>query len=284
MPLALLFAPTLSGEIAVNILMNLSPCASIQDRNEWLTFPSILSADVTKQVPNFVSTCSSKDTKKAPLNFEPAKGSGTDFLEVGTDHQEDQVLWTTQDGKFPSGFHVGKEDEIHVNLEIVNYNKEKRDFYLTYEIEYLPGLVGHNAQEQLLNLIGCNSSQTVVLSHEGPVNTTSDQFLIYKDGHILDASKYSLQEFSTVYFRTRHKILTYYPEGHLHNGGSKMFMFINDKIVCTSEAIYGGQDPSLPSAAGASITKLTPCQVPIPVKKGDWLSMAAEYDLKNHPQ
>lgn len=79
-------------------------------------------------------------------------------------------------------------------------------------------------------------------------------------------------------------MLTYSPEGHLHNGGSKMYMLINDEFVCASEAVYGGQDPASVSEKGASITSMTPCNVPIPVKKGDWLSMAAEYDLKSHPQ
>jgi hypothetical protein len=63
-----------------------------------------------------------------------------------------------------------------------------------------------------------------------------------------------------------------------------MFMFINDKPVCASEAVYGGQDPASIAKKGASITSMTPCTVPIPIKKGDWLSMGAEYDLKNHPQ
>jgi hypothetical protein len=150
---------------------------------------SILSSDVTKHVPNFISSCGTKNIKEVPLNFEPVNGGGTDFLEVGTDHQEDQVLWTSTDGKFPSGFHVGKDDEIHVNVEILNYNKEKRDFYVTYEIEYYPELVGHNAQEQLIDMLACDHVTKVALGHDGPANTTSAKFMVYKDGNIIDASK-----------------------------------------------------------------------------------------------
>lgn len=114
---------------------------------------------------------------------------GTDFLQVGTDHQEDQVLWTSADGKSLSGFHVGKDDEINVNVEIVNYNKEKRDFYLTYEVEYHEGLVGQNAQEQLIDILACEKTKLVAISPQGAVNTTSEKYMVYKSGNIIDASK-----------------------------------------------------------------------------------------------
>jgi hypothetical protein len=84
-----------------------------------------------------------------------------------------------------------------------------------------------------------------------------------------------------------------------------MDLIINDKLVCVSEAIYGDStaptemggmgghahgaaDTNAPAAPKSSvaiktITSMTTCQGPIPVKKGDTLKMNAVYDLKKHP-
>jgi hypothetical protein len=149
----------------------------------------LLSNDVSKIVPNFISSCTTDDTQIAPRNWEQPKARGTDFIEAGTDHQGDEVLWTSQDGNFNSGLHVKEDDDVLVNMEVVNYRKDKKEFYLTYEIEYLPGLVGSNAQGQLLDITACDEKKKVTISRTGPTNTTSGKHLVYKDGSIIDASK-----------------------------------------------------------------------------------------------
>jgi hypothetical protein len=55
-----------------------------------------------------------------------------------------------------------------------------------------------------------------------------------------------------------------------------MYLFINDKFICTSDAKYGGPE-------NITISEMTHCRGPIPVKKGDILTMTAEYDLTKHP-
>lgn len=83
-----------------------------------------------------------------------------------------------------------------------------------------------------------------------------------------------------------------------------MDMILNDKPLCSSEAIYGESTGSEgmgghshgdaggmarmkrdgPKAAGIkTITSMTTCKGPFPVNKGDTLKMAAVYDLKKHP-
>lgn len=57
-----------------------------------------------------------------------------------------------------------------------------------------------------------------------------------------------------------------------------MDMFINGKFVCQSLANYGGE-----LSTGKTITSMGYCDGPIPVKKGDELSMIVEYDLKKYP-
>jgi hypothetical protein len=79
-------------------------------------------------------------------------------------------------------------------------------------------------------------------------------------------------------------------------------MFINDKHVCSSDAVYGmrtdadamgghghpesggkNSAPAAPAAAIKTISSMTICTGPIPVKKGDSMKLIAEYDLSKHP-
>jgi hypothetical protein len=64
-------------------------------------------------------------------------------------------------------------------------------------------------------------------------------------------------------------------------------MQINGKEVCRSEAEYGGEDATL-AIAGQSeewktIRHMTECEGPIPVKKGDKITLEARYDMEEHP-
>jgi hypothetical protein len=58
-----------------------------------------------------------------------------------------------------------------------------------------------------------------------------------------------------------------------------MTMMVNDKKVCESEAIYakGGDNND------EVLVDMTFCNNSIPIKKGDELTLRAEYDLKSHP-
>jgi len=97
--------------------------------------------------------------------------------------------------------------------------------------------------------------------------------------------------------------------GHLHDGGVKVVMYLNDKFTCASDAVYGVKDQSDSgmdgmagmggghSHGGASgggvggqsavgiktISSMTPCTGPFPVKKGDTMKLVAVYDLAKHP-
>lgn len=86
-----------------------------------------------------------------------------------------------------------------------------------------------------------------------------------------------------------------------------MDLILNDKPLCSSEAVYGesteaggmgghshggasgaagmtGMKRDGPAAAGIkTITSMTTCKGPFPIKEGDTLKMAAVYDLKKHP-
>ena len=81
-----------------------------------------------------------------------------------------------------------------------------------------------------------------------------------------------------------------------------MSLFLNDKFTCASNAVYGDKSDSGAGMGGAAmasghghggegqastgiktISMMTPCKGPYPVKKGDTMKLVAEYDLAKHP-
>lgn len=61
---------------------------------------------------------------------------------------------------------------------------------------------------------------------------------------------------------------------------------INDKLVCTSKALYGGPGHVGKSADGKaweSISATTECPGPIKVNKGDRVFIQGNYDVGLHP-
>jgi hypothetical protein len=83
-----------------------------------------------------------------------------------------------------------------------------------------------------------------------------------------------------------------------------MHMLINGKYTCSSNAVYGfrgdeagmggmggkgGHAHAAPAAKGGvqakilTVANMTDCVGPFKVKKGEYVQLRAEYDLKKHP-
>ena len=90
------------------------------------------------------------------------------------------------------------------------------------------------------------------------------------------------------------------------DGGVAMHMLINGKYTCSSNAMYGFRgegaamggmggkgghshaDAPKAKAKGAeakilTVSNMTDCVGPFKVKKGEYVQLRAEYDLKKHP-
>jgi len=202
---------------------------------------------------------------------------GTAFVGTGEDSSDGGAVYTTEDGKRNTGYHIGAQDTFSGWAEIVNYNKEPKKIYVFYDLEWVPGIVGDDVQTATLTAT-CGGSPAIKLSKTGPTNTTSGKFYFQTDGMVLGG------------------------RGHLHDGGVKVAMYLNDKFTCTSDAVYGVKDQSdsgMDAMAGGhshggggggqtsvgikTISSMTPCNGPFPVKKGDTLKLVAVYDLATHP-
>jgi hypothetical protein len=73
--------------------------------------------------------------------------------------------------------------------------------------------------------------------------------------------------------------------GHMHDGGESLSAYVNDKLVCKSDAIYGlaGGVAIVDGKEWKTISKMGECLEPIQVKAGDKMRLEAAYDNIAHP-
>jgi hypothetical protein len=208
-----------------------------------------------------------------PCDFETVNKTGppfdpmipiSPFAVQGEDNGDAAILYTTTDGKFDSGFYIGANDKFLINSDLVNYNAEAKQVYLTIDFEYVPGKAGLDAFPNLLSVVGCKFSEPKI-STAGPAETMSRKFPILVDGSILWSSKIH----SGCLLRANTLL-----GGHLHSGGDKMVMYLNDKEICTSAPTYDDKEV---------ITSMASCDKPIKVQKGDSISIKSVYDITKHP-
>ncbi|KAF2664332.1 hypothetical protein BT63DRAFT_465202 [Microthyrium microscopicum] len=168
-----------------------------------------------------------------------------------------QMRYTSTDGKFNGGFYIGANDSLSFMGDFINYNKEALDMYTVSEIEYVPGKIEgmHTGSSQLLTMDMCGRGlrgATEAAPKDGKMFTkTGDALTILRDGWFVHS------------------------RGTLSPGGVDIVMKINDKLICRSNAIYGGPTNS-------SVTGMSACPEELAVKKGDKLSVAATFDLEKH--
>jgi len=219
--------------------------------------------------------------KANPAFVRSCAGGGLDggsgFVGNGDDNSNEPVLYASKDGTLETGYWVSPTDRFMGTYVLVNYNKEPKKIYVFYDLEWVPGLVGDDVKTATLTAT-CGGSMAVKLSNAGPTNTTSGKFYFKEDGKLLTA------------------------RGHLHDGGVKVSLILNDKFMCSSDAVYGerpsdsggmggghshgGSAPAGKSSAPAvkTISSMNMCnKQAYPVKKGDTLKLVAEYDLTKHP-
>jgi hypothetical protein len=256
----------------------------------------ILTSDSTKKEKKWVSNCGNPNA--APLNIAGLLG-GTAFIGTGEDSSDGGAVYTSADGIRNTGFHIGAQDTFTGWAQLVNYNKEAKKVYVYYDLEWVPGIVGDDVKTVTLTAT-CGGSPAIKLSQSGPTNTTSGKFYFMEDGRVLSARGHLHGMFSPFPLLSIQHI-----DWNLLDGGVKVSMFLNDKFTCTSNAIYGDKSESSTEMGGHShadgggkqgssgakksssgiktISSMTPCGGPYPVKKGDTLKLIAEYNLAKHP-
>jgi len=265
----------------------------VADPSNGIYIHHILSSDTKKRVPNWISNCNTPNS--AAMNVNGLTG-GTGFLSTGEDSAGNAAMFTNPQGNLPAGYHIKSGDTFNYWAQLVNYNKEPAKVYVTFDTEWVPGLLGQDMKNIVLTAT-CGGGR-IKMSEAGSTNTTSGKFYMMEEGRIMGA------------------------RGHIHDGGVGMHMYINDKYTCSSLAEYGyrnedaagnkdtmagmshgGKDamagmghggkgksawvndgPGGHGGAGIlTVASMGHCSGPYKVKKGDYITLKAEYDLKKHP-
>jgi hypothetical protein len=133
--------------------------------------------------PSTVRQCTDKPA--APMSeFFVAVNEGT-----GIGYTD---LYTTLDGKFKSGYYIGKNDKISMSAEMMNYRTFRQTVYVAVDSEYMPNKVPGflDTTAFVLSAVGCGP-QNIKLK-EAVSAITSQLWPIPADGYILSASKLSL--------------------------------------------------------------------------------------------
>ena len=107
----------------------------------------MVSFDTSKKFENPIGSCGGK-------GLGGLGGGMAAFVDRGEDSGEMETIFTSQDGKYNSGYHMGKSEKFTVQYDLVNYKAKPMDIYLNLEYEYLPGIVGKDAGHTLKSVSG----------------------------------------------------------------------------------------------------------------------------------
>jgi hypothetical protein len=91
------------------------------------------------------------------LPFSPFTGRGEDGAAV-------DMLFTSSDGRYNSGYHLGKNDYVMVQSDLVNYSNETKKVFVTYEYEYVQGYQGISAITTMLSVTGKSLCTTIPIN------------------------------------------------------------------------------------------------------------------------
>jgi hypothetical protein len=168
-----------------------------------------------------------------------------------------------------TGYHIKKNSPIMMNIDIVNYNKDDLNVYASADMEYISGRSAEylDASHVFLPVTACDQGAML----PGIVQMPKGQ------------SKWSLKSSGII---AAEDCILFLFRGHMHDGGTNVEVKINDKTICNSRALYGGPGHVGKTSNGKNwetIADMITCQEGVVVKKGDRISLNANYDLDAHP-
>jgi len=216
--------------------------------------------DQSKSNPSFVS-CNGKRAMTLPMSI---------FLGAGS--EEVDGMYRHMGGEVKSGYYIGPKDVINFGMDIVNYQDRERTVYMANEIEYLPGKPeGYtDAQTHVLTMGMCDGGNARMgAMHIHPPQDKKQFTLTGNQPIVVDKEGYLV---STA--------------GHLHDGGLRMSITVNEKEVCDSKIEYGGPGHEQVQPDGKvwkTLARTIGCPAPIRVHKGDRIQMRAFFDFDKHP-
>jgi hypothetical protein len=204
-------------------------------------------------------------TKKPPAMVacpgQAAKNSVPTSVFVATGEDGNSYHYAPDIPDFNSGYYIGPNDGIGVFAEIVNYTNQTKKIFASVEYNYVPGKPKYDVSGATLSVTQCDGANVGIHPPKGQkvFEVNSKDMKVEMDGYI---------------FAVR---------GHLHDGGDYVGISVNNKSMCQSKAIYGGATGTAQEGNWQTVSDMSVCKEPFPVKKGDTLKVTAKYDLQAHP-
>jgi hypothetical protein len=176
-----------------------------------------------------------------------------------------QLPYAPPDGSLKSGYHVLPSDKFSMVVEVMNYANVRKEVYVVADIDVIDGENPDwlDIHTFVLSLEGCKTDPGFSLTSR-IFNASSRPIPIPMTGIIINGV------------------------GHLHDGGAKVDIFINNKLICNSIAKYGAEEQYI--APGQSkqepwqtIAGMNECEMHSPISAGDLAHINVEYNLDQHP-
>jgi hypothetical protein len=142
------------------------------------------------------------------LNIGGGGLGGAYFIDRGEDSGQTDTVFTSQDGKYNSGYHITGRPSITVSYDFVNYENSPKQLHLELEYEYVDGVVGQDAGHTLKSVSGAIRLNGLTSSSSMPI--------------------------------TRPTTIMW-ARGHLHAGGDSMTLKVNGATRCVSKPTYDSE-------------------------------------------
>ena len=219
---------------------------------------------------------------------------------------ETEGMFLLPNSTVKSGYHLNPTDTFVLFTELMNLNVEEKWVWLTINYDFLEG---ENPEHKDARVVWMTISRSLC------GNSTDNPF---GEGNLTVESRQPLKRvFSehSIPWEVPADALLLGENGHLHDGGISMDIFLDSKKICTTSPKYGrGPAPSMSGAGGLGtggppkhthgkredkplpggtynntdidhIIQQYPCihEPPLVVKKGEPMWLAANYDFQTHP-
>ncbi|KAF1810042.1 hypothetical protein P152DRAFT_484128 [Eremomyces bilateralis CBS 781.70] len=196
-----------------------------------------------------------------PLDRRQMAFPGISLL-VGIGHDATPHVYDVKGDDVNAGFYIGAGDPIIMMAELINYDPAEKETYIKLEYEYLSGgrPEGYlDVVQNAINMEGCKfAGLSIFPPADGPVIYESNKYDVIANGYLMNLSP------------------------HLHDGGIDFQVYVNEKEVCNSKAIYGGGAQAVGEEPWETIVGYEKCPEGIRIVKGDQVHIKAKYDLTQH--
>jgi hypothetical protein len=206
--------------------------------------------------------------------------SGTDpFFSSG--NERTPSVYSSPDGKMKTGYYIRRADTFSLYSELMNLDEQAKQVWVTMTYEYIPSHPLDYAETKAVWLGIGQCLKPPVPSIDGK------PYPVDKQGRPFDTKPFDVN--SPAWWSPWNGIKLSVG-GHLHDGGTSIFIYENENVLCTSKASYGTSPQFIEKSTGLQgnpgmrhISHMSGCTMMGPLKKGTRYYLTARYNFDKHP-